>query len=79
MGRKRFDTIFLRAKPFDTCAKNGGNVRRLVCTLNLEEGPPMTMIWTVSLVCWSLATFLVASLATQSLGWAPDVKKKLDR
>jgi hypothetical protein len=39
----------------------------------------MTMIWTVSLVCWSLATFLVASLATQSLGWAPDVKKKLDR
>lgn len=38
----------------------------------------MTMIWTVSLVCWSLATFLVASLVTQSLGGAaPDVKEKL--
>ncbi len=39
----------------------------------------MTMIWTVSLVCWSLATFLVASLAAQSLSGALDCKKKLSR
>lgn len=38
----------------------------------------MTMIWTVSLLCWSLAALLVASLATQSLGGAArDNKRKL--
>lgn len=40
----------------------------------------MTMIWTVSLLCWGLATLLVTSLATQSFGPADrDAKKKLAR
>ena len=34
------------------------------------------LVWTLALVCWSLATLLVASLATQSLGGATRGAKK---
>jgi len=61
----------LRPKHFETALKNAGNVGRLACTLNLEEGPPMTIVWIVSLVCWSAAAVLVAGLTFPDIFQAP--------